>query len=815
MRQTGRKKEKWTAAAFCLLAAGLWCQPTEAADAAEGAKDADMNVYDIGEITVEAKRPNWEEKLSPGTVTVIRPEEFKGEQKTLPDFLKMVPGVHVREVNGKGQYTTVTMRGSTAAQVGVFIDGVLTNLGGDAAVDISTIPVKNVERIEVYRGYIPARFGGTFMGGVINIVTKKPGKAQGSAELGVSSYGGQKGGVEVSAPLGGGSLLFAANHEASDGDFPYENYAAPPADPAWLAMRQDQIAGWEAVIRRYQARYEATTNPRLKQIYLMNIEDRRRRIRLAEADIKGRQDNRRWRKYNDYRNDDVLLKWQDKDWMLKYSWKRVDRHLPDGLWGGGSVASEVTAAHMVDLYDIYWADSRRQTMNTHEFLLQRRYQIGRADFGWRLDYQHQAKKYRVEHFDIFRLSTWERLYLPFLEWSQYTSNKYNAQIDGSIQLDDRQMLDFQMNYSRERLRLDGSNLTRVLDDTAATQMLGQVRNRYDQNIFNAQIQDTITLDKDSTWFLTPSLRYNRSTIIGYSDNRRFKAGEEGRYQWIHPEDEQTDGKATWQIGLKKIFNKNFTMRMTGGTYYRLLNMVEIAGDGAGILPRPSTDGRSSVFPQPEEGKQFDVSAIWDGRLAGADAKASLTWFWRSSDRMLQLTRYSKDYWVYLNENRGRVNGFELQTDFRWKKFGLSLSGTYQDLNMEINNSLITGAYLPIHPTYQPKWEGNLRLEYMPIEPLMVFAEVHYTGEYFTSYENLNRVTGRVCTPLTVLNMGLKWQPRPDMQFLFGCNDVFNRGPQQKVTVQAVSSGGVQEYITANPEYPLQGRTFFATFRYAF
>lgn len=84
-------------------------------------------------VTVEAKRPDWEAKLSPGTVTVIRPDDYKGEQKDLPDLLKMVPGVHVREVNGKGQYTTVSVRGSTAAQVGVFVDGVLFNLGGDAA----------------------------------------------------------------------------------------------------------------------------------------------------------------------------------------------------------------------------------------------------------------------------------------------------------------------------------------------------------------------------------------------------------------------------------------------------------------------------------------------------------------------------------------------------------------------------------------------------------------------------------------------------------------------------------------------------------
>ena len=71
----------------------------------------DDMAFRMAGVTVEAKRPDWESKLSPGTVTVIRPEEFKGEQKDLADFLKMVPGVHVREVNGKGQYTVVTVGG--------------------------------------------------------------------------------------------------------------------------------------------------------------------------------------------------------------------------------------------------------------------------------------------------------------------------------------------------------------------------------------------------------------------------------------------------------------------------------------------------------------------------------------------------------------------------------------------------------------------------------------------------------------------------------------------------------------------------------
>ena len=83
--------------------ATAWGQVATAAKAADALPE-----FNLAGMTVEAKRPDWESKLSPGTVTVVRPDDYKGEQKSLPDLLKEVPGVHVREVNGKGQYTTVT-----------------------------------------------------------------------------------------------------------------------------------------------------------------------------------------------------------------------------------------------------------------------------------------------------------------------------------------------------------------------------------------------------------------------------------------------------------------------------------------------------------------------------------------------------------------------------------------------------------------------------------------------------------------------------------------------------------------------------------
>ena len=240
------KMNRKSLCAAILLALGLAVQ-AECIAAQEAVEQGEAPTFTLEGITVEAKRPDWEAKLSPGTVTVIRPQDFKGEQKTLPDMLKTVPGVHVREVNGHGQYTTVTVRGSTAAQVGVFMDGILTNLGGDAAVDISTIPVKNVERIEVYRGYVPARFGGTFIGGVINIVTKKPDKPGISAEVGKSSYGGKSLSMEYTAPAGSGTLLVAGNYESSDNDFSYTNYAAErniPEVQNALSGFQNQVANF-------------------------------------------------------------------------------------------------------------------------------------------------------------------------------------------------------------------------------------------------------------------------------------------------------------------------------------------------------------------------------------------------------------------------------------------------------------------------------------------------------------------------------------------------------------------------------------------
>lgn len=910
-----------------------YAAPTDTAQTASNDADDSLMDFSLDAMTVEAKRPDWESKLSPGTVNIVRPDEFKGEQKSLPDLLLTVPGVHVREVNGKGQYTTVTMRGSTAAQVGSFIDGVLANLGGDTAVDLSTIPVKNVERIEVYRGYIPSRFGGTFMGGVINIVTKKPETTDVSLEVGKSSYGGKRGSMEITAPLGDGSLMVGTNYESSDGDFKYKNYAAERYLPygeqqiagqqkvidnfnnetidymtkgAVINLQQEQIDyykanndAWLGFVRSdslkdaiYDNRYEyakkdvgnsnlylieqqvvdrglkdeylkrgyddsdwhealqydwigssfgeGVLTPEIKEEILKEYGDkvvqnnidkwtndadpdknknqagRKESLEKLKQKQKEAENATRYRKYNDYEKTSTIVKWQNKNWVIKGTYDTLDRHMPDSVWLG-----DVNAAvynNGVDLSDRYYYDSRRQKQNSASLMLQNRQEVGKLEWGWMLDYMYQNKKYRAEHINTaYPNSEWDMQNQPLREWSRYKSNKYTAQIDGGYKLNDNNMLDFLINYSKEGLDIDGSNMAKILGGQASQNFLSaQIRNRYEQELFNVQLQDSITLDKEGTWIFTPSVRYNQSKITGFSDGKRFT---DGQASWIHPKDSQTKGKATWQLALKKEVNENLTLRMTGGTYYRLLNMAEIAGDGAGILPAPRNhNGEGAMFPVPEEGKQFDISAIMHNKLLGADNSTTLTYYWRDSTNMLQLERAGKDYWSYFNDNKGKSHGIELQSSFKWDKFDLDLQVTY--LNTSAYNKHTAtqfGEYASVWPTYQPEWEGNIRLTYRPSEKFSVFAEGHYTDEYFTYYNKATSgklspyLSGKPVCSLFVMNSGLKWMPKKNWQLTFGCNDILNKGPKSKIRSDAAFM--VPGYI--NPEFPIQGRTYYVTARYQF
>ena len=145
---------------------------------------------------------------------------------TLPEILGQVPGVQLTSlfggVNGVG--TTVDLRGFGAFAKSnslILINGRRLNDIDMAAVDLSTIPLNSIERVEITRGNSGAVLYGDYaIGGVINIVTKSgvagpPVAIRG--EAGAGSFNTSMANVSASTNYGPWSTSFYGNAVKSDG----------------------------------------------------------------------------------------------------------------------------------------------------------------------------------------------------------------------------------------------------------------------------------------------------------------------------------------------------------------------------------------------------------------------------------------------------------------------------------------------------------------------------------------------------------------------------------------------------------------------
>lgn len=179
-------------------------------------------VYELGSVRVTDSRL----LLSGDRPVVIGRQAIqRSGSRSLAEVLQQVEGVYVQQAGPSGP-VEVRMRGSTANQVLVLLDGQKLNGSGNGVADLSSIPVDVVERIEIHTGGASAEFGPDALGGAINIVTR-PQSEERDRSFEVSSrteaYGGRDVGMQVTDPLDWQGLKsrFAYSHRENEGDFDY------------------------------------------------------------------------------------------------------------------------------------------------------------------------------------------------------------------------------------------------------------------------------------------------------------------------------------------------------------------------------------------------------------------------------------------------------------------------------------------------------------------------------------------------------------------------------------------------------------------
>jgi iron complex outermembrane receptor protein len=106
--------------------------------------------------------------------TVIEARDYDDRFESVADLLDHTAGVRVRRYGPLGSSSTASIRGSKPEQVLVLLDGVRLNSAQRGAVDLSTLPLRTIGRIEVIRGGGASRYGSGAVGGVILITTRTP-----------------------------------------------------------------------------------------------------------------------------------------------------------------------------------------------------------------------------------------------------------------------------------------------------------------------------------------------------------------------------------------------------------------------------------------------------------------------------------------------------------------------------------------------------------------------------------------------------------------------------------------------------------------
>jgi vitamin B12 transporter len=164
-------------------------------------------------------------KDSTRPVYVITGEEMEAQgARTVREALRFLPGILPdgtvgTEVNAlSGQF----IRGSNSEQVLILLDGrPINNLGG-GGFDLSEITTNNIERVEVLPGGGSTLYGSDAVGGVINIITRRPTeKVTTQAGVTLGAYGLNEQTIQNSGKIGDISWVVGYNRTEADNNYPF------------------------------------------------------------------------------------------------------------------------------------------------------------------------------------------------------------------------------------------------------------------------------------------------------------------------------------------------------------------------------------------------------------------------------------------------------------------------------------------------------------------------------------------------------------------------------------------------------------------
>lgn len=146
----------------------------------------------LNEVVVSANREATQSRLAPNLVSVLTSKVFDNTHaQCLAEGLSFQPGVRVEDDCQNCGFTQVRINGLDGHYSQILIDSrpVFSALAG--VYGLEQIPASMIDRVEVVRGGGSALFGGSAIGGTINIITKEPNHNSAELSHSIMSIGGK------------------------------------------------------------------------------------------------------------------------------------------------------------------------------------------------------------------------------------------------------------------------------------------------------------------------------------------------------------------------------------------------------------------------------------------------------------------------------------------------------------------------------------------------------------------------------------------------------------------------------------------------
>lgn len=177
----------------------------------------------LGKLSVTATKTERKVADVPASINIVTQKDIENSvASNANEILKNVAGVNIRNSTGLMSTSTTNklyMRGfgGTDARSLVLLDGVPLNDAYGGAVEWTQIPMDSIKRIEVVKGSGSSLYGSNAMGGVINIITKKPQKQQTNINLSYGSMNTKIGSISTSGKKGKFGYYLSGQFTDSDG----------------------------------------------------------------------------------------------------------------------------------------------------------------------------------------------------------------------------------------------------------------------------------------------------------------------------------------------------------------------------------------------------------------------------------------------------------------------------------------------------------------------------------------------------------------------------------------------------------------------